>query len=265
MPSELLFRRHRRHLIRREKVLLVRRRRGCSLSISLKRSQRETNHTGQTLNNTVSGLKTFCGLCAFSLPGYVYDSSLDSCILATQGTFAPGGYRNQPIPCPPNTTTSPDKTTPLTSLQDCLCDKGYEPADSSKLHVSTTSEFRFKLWLKSISEYEEIKDSQICVPCGMQRFKGSVSAEACEDCPAASSANTHTPKSRQECKVCGPGFYETSSVDMACGQCPERTFCVGSEPLNPSYQSFAGLSWSCPDNSSTVEGSGLKDHPFKCV
>ncbi|KAL8448882.1 hypothetical protein Emed_003452 [Eimeria media] len=208
-----------------------------------------------------------CASFAVSLshPGFIYDASADSCIRAPQGTFSVGGYLATSVECPLNTTTKPEYTGLLTSLRDCFCDAGFEPAKPSRLADPTTAEYQFRAWLRSIPDYSGIDDSQICVPCGPLRYKETVSDEACLSCPTASYASGYAPKSKKDCNLCKAGFYETANVDIPCGQCPEGSYCVGSEPRLPSLLHFAGQKKSCPENSDTVGNSVENDHPFKCT
>ncbi|KAL8275639.1 hypothetical protein Esti_000590 [Eimeria stiedai] len=197
--------------------------------------------------------------------GFTYDASVDSCIRAPQGTFSLGGYLATSVKCPLNTTTKPEYTGPLTSLRDCFCDAGYEPAKPSRLADPTTAEFQFRAWLKSLPDYGSIDDSQICVPCGPLGYKETVSDEACVSCPTASYASGHAPKSKKDCNLCKAGFYETANVDLPCGQCPKGSYCVGSEPRLPGLLQFAGQKRSCPENSDTLSNSVENDHPLKCT
>ncbi|XP_026190106.1 uncharacterized protein LOC34621266 [Cyclospora cayetanensis] len=197
--------------------------------------------------------------------GYVYDKDLDSCILSTAGRYSPGGYKATGFPCPYNTTTMPDPSSPLTSLQDCFCTAGYEPADSAKLADSSTVEYDFREWLRSNPEYSGIADSQVCVPCGRTRYKETVSAEACLPCPTSSYSSSYAPKARKDCNLCLPGFYETAYEGIPCGQCTLGSFCVGSEPEIPSLKPYAGLKQSCPLNADTVESNEKNTHPFSCL
>ncbi|KAL8432333.1 hypothetical protein ACSSS7_004700 [Eimeria intestinalis] len=202
---------------------------------------------------------------SLSHAGYAYDDSVDSCVRAPQGTYSVGGYQATFVKCPLNTTTKPEYTGLLTSLRDCFCDAGFEPAKPSRLADPTTAEFQFRAWLRTLPDYSNIDDSQICVPCGPLRYKETVSNEACLSCPTASYASVHAPKSKKDCNLCKAGFYETANVDIPCGQCPEGSYCVGSEPRLPGLLAFAGQKKLCPDNSDTLGNTVENDHPFKCT
>ena len=190
---------------------------------------------------------------------------MDACISATTGTYSPGGYHVAGYFCPENTTTKPDATQLRTSLGDCFCDAGYGPADPLKLGDKTTAEYKFKKWLRSIPEYSGIADSQVCVPCGITRYKETVSSDSCKACPVASYAANDAPKGKKECSLCRSGFYPTPNVDIPCGKCPAGSFCVGSEPVISALLPFAGTKQSCPENSTTTEDSEENDYPFKCM
>ena len=207
----------------------------------------------------------YVGLFACSNPGYVYDKDLDSCILADAGTFSPGGYRASAYACPLNTTTVSDSTGPFTSLQDCACNKGFEPASAESLNDSNSSAYKFREWLRSIPEYAGIGDHQVCVPCGYKRYKETVSSSACVPCPMNSYSSTHSPTSKKDCNMCLPGFYETENEEFLCGQCPPGYICVGSEPAIPSLVAYAGIKKVCLEHSNTLPGTVENDHPYKCL
>ncbi|OEH75347.1 kringle domain-containing protein [Cyclospora cayetanensis] len=161
--------------------------------------------------------------------GYVYDKDLDSCILSTAGRYSPGGYKATGFPCPYNTTTMPDPSSPLTSLQDCFCTAGYEPADSAKLADSSTVEYDFREWLRSNPEYSGIADSQ---PCPMGYYcPGGHSAETEEDQPQVACPPQMTTTSlcdrgfafrgydedgNKTCEPCPSGSYKSSVYDSNC-------------------------------------------------
>ncbi|CDJ52501.1 hypothetical protein, conserved [Eimeria brunetti] len=216
-------------------------------------------------STTVTGATTAEERRCACNPGYVYDRDLDACILAGPGTFSPGGYRARAFACPPNTTTVPSAVGPFTSLQDCVCDKGFEPAAAETLGDSSSSAHRFREWLRGIPEYAGIGDSQICVPCGFYRYKETVSSSRCLPCPPTSYSSLHAPSSKRDCNLCLPGFYETESEDFICGQCPPGSFCVGSKPTVSSLLVYAGLKKQCAEHADTLPGTAENDHPFKCL
>ncbi|KAL8430920.1 hypothetical protein Efla_007368 [Eimeria flavescens] len=197
-------------------------------------------------------------------PGFIYAESVDACIRAPQGSYSPGGYLATAISCPLNTTTKPEYTGLLTSLQDCFCNVGFEPARPERLADPSSAEYQFRDWLRSLPEYADIADSQVCVPCGPVRYKETVSSDSCQSCPTASYSSLHASTSKKDCNRCQAGYYETANVDIPCGQCPRGSFCVGSDPPIAALSINAGLKKACPENSDTVEGV-VNDHPFKCV
>ncbi|CDJ55978.1 hypothetical protein, conserved [Eimeria maxima] len=145
-------------------------------------------------------------------PGYIYSKELDSCILAGEGTFSPGGYKAVALP-----------------------------------------------------EYAGIGDEQVCVPCGYNRYKETVSADKCLPCPPNSYSSSYSPTSKKDCDLCLPGFYETESEEYLCGQCPPDYICVGSQPPVASLVVYAGIKKPCPEHSNTLEGRVQNDHPYKCL
>lgn len=200
-----------------------------------------------------------------SYPGYVYENSTDTCVRAERGTFSPGGYKASPFYCPPNTTTDPDVTTPLTALTDCLCKPGYEPASPMALNDPDSAEWQFREWLQKIDEYSGIEDRQICIPCGFSRYKETVSFDSCKACPTASYTPRENSSDKTDCHLCKPGYYETNNEDIPCGQCLPDAFCVGSEPPIAALHVFKGTKKDCPTHSGTLSGTVDNDHPFKCM
>lgn len=203
--------------------------------------------------------------CALSYPGYAYNTQRDACDLAEPGYFSVGGVRAEAIPCPVNTSSEPSAEKPAVSLSSCLCIAGHEPADSHKLTDPTTAEYAFKQWLLSDPRYENIDDNQICVPCGRQRYKEGISAEACLQCPPHSYADKASPVSKRECSLCESGYYQTTNVDMPCGVCPASSFCVGSTPEIAILNRFAGKSIQCPAFTETIGHGAINDNPQKCM
>ncbi|CAK51484.1 cysteine repeat modular protein 2 homologue [Eimeria tenella] len=198
-------------------------------------------------------------------PGYVWSNSLRGCVLTPPGMFSPGGYLAAGFECPLNTTTVSLTSGPFAAVGDCACSVGFAPARGDRLLDPNSAEHRFRAWIRSIPEYANVGDSQICVPCGPHSYKETVAAASCSSCPAASYSSSSSSSSKRLCSNCLPGFYLTENEDIPCGKCPQNAFCVGSSPLEVSLLPFKNARRNCPQNAATLPNSPANDHPLKCL
>ncbi|PFH33290.1 kringle domain-containing protein [Besnoitia besnoiti] len=203
-------------------------------------------------------------------PGYYFVGEAvqtQECVGVEKGYYSPGGYEAARYPCPLHTTTNEtdDPSFVAVSVAACKCEMGYTAAPAESLRDPESAASQLRNWLQQHPEHSELLDSQVCVPCGRGFYKDSIGSHACTACPENSFTSTSTAKSKAECELCKPGYYQTGNVDVPCAECPDGHFCVGSEPNISNTMQHAGAKTPCPVHTSTVPPNRENDHPFKCM
>lgn len=184
-----------------------------------------------------------------------------------KGFYSLGGYEAKKLPCPLHTSTNPtnDLEYVATSLEACVCEEGFTPADPAKFADTATGESKLRTWLRSNPEYANLHDTQVCVPCGRTNYKDTLGSQQCTPCPKNSFATTDVVRSKADCELCLPGYFQTGHTDVPCGECPDNHFCVGSETSIQALVSYAGAKTPCPAHTLTVPPNTDNAHPFKCM
>lgn len=216
--------------------------------------------------NRLSGCVWFVWSLGCSIPGYyaVFDESTLQCNEVEVGYFSRGGFNAERIKCPPFTSTNPENGL-ATDLTHCLCEPGYSPARAENLRDPNSPASSLKRWILLNPAYTGLDDSQVCMLCGRRFYKGTVSADACTECPQNSFSSSDGPTSKSSCNMCVAGYYSTENEDMPCGECQSGHFCVGSEPAVKALEDFAGSKIACSQYTKTMQPNSKNSHPFSCM
>ncbi|KAK2198108.1 Tyrosine-protein kinase ephrin type A-B receptor-like [Babesia duncani] len=225
------------------------------------------NCVGECYKNsytTVVGSSTDAGRLCKCLPGFYWGghgkNTMD-CLPCEKGYFCEGGYRSKATKCPLNTTTN---TAMATSVDQCTCIAGYEPANPKLIETSGTPEHAFKLLLTE--KYNIMgNNSLVCVPCAYNKYKDTNSSSQCLSCPKHSYSLHNANTKKSDCDKCLPGYYETNNKNDPCAPCLPNHYCVGSVPLDQNFFAHAGKAMPCPEMSATFPPYEKNTHMIHCM
>ncbi|GIX63868.1 kringle domain-containing protein [Babesia caballi] len=186
------------------------------------------------------------------------------CAPCEEGYYCEGGFRGIKMPCPVNMTTAmnmaldlmPGQNPGATSLNDCVCKAGYEPANPKKIHEPGSPEYQLKmqviaeLTLRKIQNYTI--DNIVCTPCSQDKYKEDKGGGKCIPCPDNTFSELAGTNSVAKCNRCAPGYFETGDPSNPCELCPPNHICVGSDPVDPDLAKHWGKKIKCHRNSITI-------------
>ncbi|SCO66434.1 cysteine repeat modular protein 1, putative [Plasmodium vivax] len=166
--------------------------------------------------------------------------------------------------CPKHNETLQSERTDFTTIDSCLCKKGYEPINMKKVQQKGSREEHYYNLFFSTYSYKpsQIDPKHICMECNIGYYKETVSSEECKKCPNKSMNKTFGSTTIESCNSCYSGYYKDS--EKVCSRCLPNHFCVGSFPPDGLTQ-YIGDAVICPNNSVTQEPNEYNNSFKDCL
>eukprot|EP00371_Babesia_bovis_P003646 XP_001612293.1 GCC2 and GCC3 domain containing protein [Babesia bovis T2Bo] len=212
-------------------------------------------------STTEEGRKCACrrGYYYRHLAGYAKE-----CVPCEEGYFCPGGFHGKKLPCPVNMTTHivlPTKDASgqynmASTVNDCVCKPGFQPAKVERIDDITTEEHKLMLEVETELFLHAIENADvsrlICIPCPYNTYKVLKGDSTCIPCPPKTFRDPNNTNDILTCNKCEPGYFETNDPSTPCEECPPNHICVGSDPLDPEMMKYKGKKTMCHKNAITI-------------
>ncbi|KJP89395.1 hypothetical protein AK88_00838 [Plasmodium fragile] len=214
----------------------------------------------------ILGAKTEAESSCRCNPGYfltfdVFGSSI--CEKCLPHHYCPGKLENIQK-CPKHNETLLDERTDFTTINSCLCKKGYEPINMKKVQENGSREKHYYNLFFNTYTYKpnQINPKHICMECKIGYYKDTVSSDKCKKCPKKSMNKKYGSATIDSCNSCYSGYYKDSH--QVCSTCLPNHFCVGSFAPYGLTQ-YTGDAVICPNNSVTEEPNEYNNSFKNCL
>ncbi|CAA9987383.1 cysteine repeat modular protein 1, putative [Plasmodium knowlesi strain H] len=224
------------------------------------------NGCPENSSSYVQGAKTEAESSCSCNPGYylTFDTFGSSvCEKCLSDHYCPGKLERIQR-CPKHNETLSDERTNFTTIDSCLCKRGYEPINMKKVQQKGSREEHYYNLFFNTYSYKpyEIDSKHICMECRIGYYKDTVSSEECKKCPNESMNKKFGSVTIESCNSCYSGYYKDSK--KVCSTCLANHFCVGSSPPDRLTQ-YSGDAVICPNNSVTKEPNEFNNSFKDCL
>ncbi|ORM42327.1 uncharacterized protein BXIN_1568 [Babesia sp. Xinjiang] len=207
---------------------------------------------GPNAYSTATGSLSHVDMFCRCFPGFYFirtrENASGVCKPCEEGYYCLGGYKSKQQKCPIFTTTLAQAAS---SINDCVCLAGYQPADVDRILQEGT--YEHDLAQKILSTHK-LKDYHrwVCVPCPNNKYKDRPSSQPCSLCPNNTYSWSSGNDSVEKCNRCAPGYFETGDSLNPCEACPPNHICVGSDPVDSELKVYSGKRIKCHKNAITI-------------